>query len=175
MAYLGAILLSLLNAVWLALVIIGLPGNWLMVLSTMLLAWWRWTADPGRPMFGVPVLVAICLLALAGEIVELLAGVVGARVAGGTRRGALGALVGALVGGLLGTFLIAIPALGSLLGTCGGAAVGAWALELRGGQTARMSLNAGLGAGAGRLVGTLAKLAAGVAIWIVVAVAAFWP
>jgi uncharacterized protein YqgC (DUF456 family) len=177
MNYLCAILLAALNAVWLVLVVLGLPGTWLMVGSTVLVAWWRWAADPSRPMFGVPVLVAICVLALAGETSELLAGMLGSKVAGGSRRAALGALVGALGGGVLGTFFIPIPIpfVGSLLGTCGGAAVGAWGLELTGGRTARVSLKAGLGAGAGRLIGTVVKLAAGVGIWIIVTIAAFWP
>ncbi len=175
MPYLYATLLVILNALWLALVVAGLPGNWLIVLSTLLLAWWRWAAEPGRPMFGVPVLVTICVLALAGEVAELLAGVVGAKVAGGSRRAALGAFVGALGGAVLGTLLIHVPVVGTLLGTCCGAGVGAWGLELTSGRPARASLKSGLGAGAGRLVGTLAKLAAGVAIWVVVTIAAFWP
>lgn len=178
MTYLCAALLAALNALWLVLVVLGLPGTWLMVLSTLLVAWWRWgveTAGTGRPMFGVPVLVAICALALVGEAVELLAGVFGSKAAGGSRRGALGALCGAVVGGVLGTFVIPIPVLGSLLGTCGGAAIGAWGLEFSGGRSSRASLKAGLGAGVGRLVGTLAKLAAGVAIWVTVTIAAFWP
>jgi uncharacterized protein YqgC (DUF456 family) len=175
MIYLAATLLALLNAMWLALVVVGLPGNWLMVLTTLLVAWWRWTAEPARPMFGAPVLIAICVLAFVGEIVELLAGVVGSRTAGGSRRGALGALVGALVGAVLGTAFIPVLVLGSLIGTCAGAAIGAWGLEFSGGRSSRASLKAGLGAGVGRLAGTLAKLVVGSAIWIVVAIAAFWP
>lgn len=41
MVYVWSILLILLNAVWLALVVFGLPGNWLIVISTYLFAWWR--------------------------------------------------------------------------------------------------------------------------------------
>jgi uncharacterized protein YqgC (DUF456 family) len=178
MTYLCAALLVVLNALGLGLVVLGLPGNWLMVLFTLLAAWWRLGTEPaaaGRPMFGVPVLVAICVLALVGEAFELLAGMFGSQAAGGSRRGALGALLGAVVGGVLGTFAIPIPVLGSLLGTCGGAAIGAWGLEFSGGRSSRASLKAGVGAGVGRLAGTLAKLAVGIAIWITVAIAAFWP
>jgi uncharacterized protein YqgC (DUF456 family) len=175
MIYLCAALLVVLNAVWLLLVALGLPGNWLMVLSALLVAWWRWDAAPGQPMFGTPVLIVICGLALAGEVAEFIAGAVGSKTAGGSRRGAVGALGGAVVGGIVGTFVIPIPVLGSLLGTCGGAAIGAWGLELAGGVSVRRSLQVGVGAGVGRLVGTLAKLGVGIAIWTIVAVAAFWP
>ena len=39
MLYLGLSTVVLLNVVWLVLVLFGLPGNWLMVLSTSLFAW----------------------------------------------------------------------------------------------------------------------------------------
>ncbi len=174
MSYVWAALLTAVNVLWLLLVVLGLPGNWLMVATTLLVAWWRWDAEPGRPMLGVPVLVAVCGLALVGEVLELLAGMAGSQAAGGSRRGATGALLGALLGGVIGTFLIPLPVLGSLLGTCGGAAIGAWGCELSGGRTARASLKAGVGAGVGRFAGTLAKLVIGIAIWITVAIASFW-
>jgi len=40
MLYVESSILVLLNLLWLALVLFGLPGNWLMVLSTSLFAWW---------------------------------------------------------------------------------------------------------------------------------------
>ncbi len=175
MMHVWAALLTVANAGWLLLVVIGLPGNWLMVLGTLAVAWWQWDAVGGRPMIDVPVLVTIVTLALLGEISEFLAGVAGSTAAGGTRRGAVGALVGALVGGIVGTFVIPVPVLGSLAGTCIGAAVGAWGLELSGGRSLRAAACSGAGAGVGRFVGTLAKLVAGVAIWVVTAIAAFWP
>lgn len=175
MVYVLAAALTLVNAGWLLLVVLGLPGNWLMVLGTLAVAWWQWEAVVGQPMIGVPVLVTIVVLALLGEISEFLAGVAGSKAAGGTRRGAVGALVGALIGGIVGTFIIPVPVLGSLAGTCLGAAVGAWGLELSGGRSLRAAACSGAGAGVGRFVGTLAKLVAGVAIWVVTAIAAFWP
>ena len=46
---------------------------------------------------------------------------------------------------------------------------------MAGGRTMTASLRSGAGAGAGKLAGTLSKLAVGVAIWLIIAVAAFWP
>jgi len=175
MTYLIATVLTILNAVWLLLVIVGLPGTWLMVAGTLLVAWWRWDAIGGQPMFTVPVLVTIVVLALAGEALELLTGMVGSKAAGGSKRGAIGALIGALVGAIVGTVFIPLPVVGSLLGTCGGAAIGAWAMELSGGRAMHASVKSGMGAGVGRLAGTVAKLVIGLMIWIVVAVASYWP
>jgi uncharacterized protein YqgC (DUF456 family) len=172
MNYLLATLLIALNAFWLFLVVLGLPGTWLMVGGTLLVAWWRHGAA-GAPMFSNSVLVLICVLAVLGELLEFLAGAVGSKVVGGSKRGALGALIGAVVGGIGGTFLL--PVLGSLVGTGVGAALGAWAFELHSGRAMRVALRSGAGAGVGRLTGITIKLVVGVLIWAIVAVAAFWP
>jgi len=42
MFYFWMTLLLLLNTVWLILVPFALPGNWLIVITTSLFAWWQW-------------------------------------------------------------------------------------------------------------------------------------
>jgi uncharacterized protein YqgC (DUF456 family) len=171
--YVWATLLTLVNLIWLSLNLLTLPGNWLMVATTMLVAWWQWAA--GDPMFSLPTLVAIVALAALGEVVEFFAGVAGATKAGSTRWGSAGALLGGIVGAVAGTFLIPVPVLGSLIGACAGACLGAWGMELLGGRKMRPSIRAGIGGGVGRLAGAALKSFLGVLIWIIVAVAAFWP
>lgn len=177
MVYLWATLLLLANAVWWFLNLLVLPGNTLMVLSTGLVAWLTWDKSKGwnQQMFSVYTLVAVFALAIVGEVLEFFAGAAGAKTAGGSGWGKLGAIIGAIVGAAVCTFLIPIPVLGSLIGACGGAFAGACLLELAGGKKVRPSLTSGTGAGVGRFTGTLIKLILGVIIWVVVAVAAFWP
>lgn len=177
MTYLWATLLVLLNTLWLVTVVLGLPGTWLIVVSTVLVAWWQWpdAATDQAGMFSIATLITIVALAALAELAEFLTGVVGSKQAGGTRRGSIGALLGALVGAIVGTFLIPIPVLGSLVGACGGACIGAWGLELAGGRKMKESAKSGVGAGVGTLAGRVIKLAAGIVIWLIVAVAAFWP
>lgn len=170
MVYVWAAVLTLVNAGWLFLVVLGLPGTWLMVLSAALFAWAYWETAIGRWT-----LLTLVGLAVIGEVLEFVAGVAGSQRAGGTRRGAIGALAGGLIGGVVGTGAIPIPLIGSLLGACAGAFAGAMILELSGGRDANESFRSGVGAGVGRFFGTLGKFAAGVAIWIVATVAAFWP
>jgi uncharacterized protein YqgC (DUF456 family) len=175
MAYMWATLLVLLNTVWLATVVVGLPGTWLIVASTALVAWWqRGDAAAGdEGMFSIATIVVIIVLAALAEVVEFFTGVVGSKRAGGTRWGSVGAIVGGVIGAIAATPLI--PPLGSLIGACVGACLGAWGLELAGGRKMKESVDVGVGAGVGTLVGRVAKLIAGVAIWVIVAVAAFWP
>jgi hypothetical protein len=171
MQYVWAGMLVLVNAVWLGLVLFGLPGNWLIVISTCLFAWWQW--DKG--VFSVYILAAIVILSVAGEIVEFFAGAAGARRAGAGWRGAIGAIVGGAVGAIVGTIVIAVPVLGTLIGACVGAGIGALVLELTAGKKVRESIGSGIGAGIGKFAGTTAKFFIGAVIWLMVAVAAFWP
>jgi uncharacterized protein YqgC (DUF456 family) len=167
--YLWAAILVLANTVWLALDLLGLPGNWLMVGGTLLVAW----LQPG--MFGLWTLVTIVALAGAGEVLELFSGVWGAQKGGAGRRGSLGAILGGLLGAILGTFLLPVPVFGSLIGACVGACLGAWILELHGGRDSWTSLHAGIGAGVGRALGTVVKLSVGILLWLIITIAAFVP
>lgn len=163
--------LVIVNAVWLALVPFALPGNWLIVITTALFAWWRW--DDG--VFSLYTLVGITVLAFLGELVEFFGGMGGARKFGAGFRGSAGAIIGAITGAMVGTFLIPIPLLGTLLGSCIGAGLAAWGFELSAGRQVKESFQLGFGAGIGQFLGVTAKLAIGVLIWLIVAVAAFRP
>lgn len=171
MLYLWSTILILLNGVWLALVPFALPGNWLIVITTVLFAFWR--ADD--KVFSLYTLIIIAVLALLGELVEFFGGMGGARKAGAGLRGSLGAIIGAITGALIGTFLIPVPLLGTLLGSCAGAAIGACIFELSGTRKLQDSFRLSLSAGLGQFLGATAKLIIGLLIWLIVAVAAFWP
>ena len=176
MTYIWAAALTLLNLAWLVLLVVGLPGTWLILASCAGLSWWLHRGAPPEATWLIaPTTLAILAgFAIAGEIIEFWAGAEGARRFGGTRRGALGAVLGAILGGLLSTFLIPLPVVGTILGAALGASVGALAFELHGGRDVEASLRSGVGAGLGRLAGTVGKLIVGVAMWIVAAVAAFF-
>lgn len=171
MFYLWASLLVLLNAFWLMLGLFALPGNWLIVISTVLFAWWQWDSKP----FSIATLVIIVVLAIAGELIEFFAGALGAKTTGGSRRSALGAILGGIAGAITGTFLIPVPPLGTLIGACIGACIGALCMELTTGRKLKEAAVSGLGAGLGQFLGVNAKFLLGIAIWLIVAIAAFIP
>ena len=171
MLYILLTILIIVNLLWLALVFFGLPGNWLIVFSTALFAWWRW--EDG--VFSIYCLAAIIFLAALGELLEFLGAAAGSKKAGGSLRASVGALFGGIAGAIVGTFTIPIPFLGTLIGAAGGAFAGSWLMELSKGKTIDKSTHVGLHAGLGQIKGILSKTALGIIIWIVVTIAAFWP
>jgi uncharacterized protein len=164
-------------AVGWVLTLLAMPGIWLMVAAAAVYAWigpqsgiieMRWNT-----------VIAMTVLAVMGEIAEFLAGVVGARRAGGSRRSAVYSLVGSLVGAIGGaTVGIPIPVIGSAVGAVIGGAVGAFGgaayAEHSLGQARDQSMKVGRAAFWGRLWGTGAKTLIGtiMAVTAVVAICA---
>lgn len=181
--YLVALLFSLLGAGCLVLVVLGLPGTWILLgLATAIeLTDGYWLSDAAPTTFGWWLLGACAVVALVGEGLEALTGAAGTKLGGGTRRGMFGAIAGGLLGALVLTPLIPIPVVGTLVGALIGTFVGALLAERshkpeqRGEKVLSDDLKAATGATVGRLLGTLAKTAIAVTIWIALSVAAFWP
>jgi hypothetical protein len=169
MTYAWAALVPVLNVLWLALTLLGLPGNWLMVATAGLIAW----LTPGPPSYHWATLALVIALAAIGELIELLAGAAGSKTAGGTRRGAVGALLGGIVGGILGTFVLPVPLLGTVLGAAIGAFAGASLGEMTGSKSAREALRSGRGAAIGHVTGVASKFVLGCGVWLLLAIGAF--
>lgn len=161
MSLLAALLMVLVvGFAWLA-QFVGLPGTWLIVLAAAGYAWWFPGDD--RSAIGWNVVIALGLLAVAGEVLEMASGALGVSKMGGSRRGVVLAIVGSIVGSLVGMIVgLPIPVVGSLaaavlfggLGAMAGALVG----ESWKGRGFDASLEIGKAAFVGRLLGTLAKL-----------------
>jgi hypothetical protein len=174
MVYLIAAGLTVVNLFWLVLNLLSLPGNWLMLGTTVLVAWWQRDAE-GVGMFHPATLVTVLVLAVVGELLEFATAGVFAKRAGGSRRGSLMALFGGIIGGIAGSFIIHLPLIGTLLGACAGAFMGAVLAELTTGETTQQASRVGLAAGTGRFLGSVIKLLLGAMMWLILAVAAVWP
>jgi uncharacterized protein YqgC (DUF456 family) len=168
MLYVYATLLTLCNLVFLAGVLFNLPGTWLMVLLAAGVEWWT----PEEFMFGWPVLYTVGGLALLGEFLEFVFSAAGSRQAGGSKRGAGFAIAGGVVGAVFGTAL-PLPVVGTLIGASIGAFAGSILGDLWAGRPLVHSIDAGRGAAVGRFMGTVAKLAIGAIMVVILAVAAF--
>jgi uncharacterized protein YqgC (DUF456 family) len=161
------VLLLVLNALGVLLVALTLPGTWFILLASGIYLW----ALGDRAGFGWEVLVLLLALAVIGEALEFVAGALGVRSVGGSRRASMGAIIGGIVGAIAGTLLIPILVLGSILGAAGGSFLGAILGEISRGSGLDVQIAVGKGAFWGRLFGTLAKLLIAGAMWIVVALA----
>ncbi|MCC6508392.1 MAG: DUF456 domain-containing protein [Pirellulaceae bacterium] len=156
--------------------VLGLPGNWLIV-ALAAGAWYL--AEPGTPLtIGPGVLLTLVLLAATGETLEFLAGALGVKKLGGSRRSTWLAVLGSLAGAVLG-FVVGsgIPVVGNVLMSLLGSALGAFGGALYGERTAgsdwEPALQIGGAAFIGRLLGTASKLLCG-AMMLIIFLAAIW-
>ncbi len=151
-----------------------LPGIWIMIVASAGCQAWLMLREPSTQMFEWWTLGACIILGLLAELVEVFASAVGAKKAGGTRRGAIGSVIGALAGALLGTVLIPIPILGTILGAALGAGIGAVIAERHNGEKSwRQASTIGAGAAVGRLAAIVVKVAFAFVVAAILCVGAF--
>ncbi|HYE02895.1 MAG TPA: DUF456 family protein [Phycisphaerales bacterium] len=144
-----------------------LPGIWLAILVAAACHWWR------GDLYSYWTLGVAAGIGLLGEIAEFAASAAGAAKAGGSRRGALGAVIGAVAGAIFGSALIPIPVVGTILGAAAGAGAGALLAERHAGKTWTQSTRIGAGAATGRLVATILKVLFAVIVALILTVGAF--
>ena len=163
MSWVGIFLLASTSLVGLVLVPLGLPGLWVMVLGVIGYGWLT-----GFATVGVGTIALVVGLALAGEVVEAWLGFRAARRYGGSARAGWGALIGGIAGAVVG---VPVPIIGSVIGAFLGAFAGAAAFEYLGASSLERAARAGWGAVLGRVFGAAVKVALGVVIAVVGAVA----
>ena len=149
--------------VGLALIPLGLPGLWVMVLAVI-----GYGALTDFQRIGLATIVIVLVLAVIGEILEAWLGFGMARRYGGSKRAGWGALVGGIVGAIVG---VPVPVIGSVIGAFIGSFAGAVVFEYAK-SDAGTALRAGWGALLGRAAATAAKTAIGVVIAVVALFAA---
>jgi len=174
-----AALLFLLGGACVLAVVVQLPGAWIFLGLALVveLADGLYLPVGQRTTFSLPVWITGLGLATLGEALEFLAGAIGLRKGGGSKRGFVGALLGALLGALFLTPLFAfVPLLGVFAGVLLGTFVGALLGELsREGSSVRTALRPALWAALGRLLGTTGKVVLTIVIWLLFSASAFWP
>jgi len=153
MPYLWVGLYCLSCAAGWCLTLVGLPGNWLIVGVSALVAW-LFPLQEGLG-FGWKTVGLLAGFALLGEILEAVAGAAGL-AKGGSRRGAIGGMIGSFAGAIIGTGFG--PIVGTILLAAVGAMVGAIIGETTGGKSLESSVVIGKAAFVGRLLATAAKV-----------------
>lgn len=159
-------------------VLVQLPGTWLfLVLALIVELCDGLYLPPGdRTTFALSVWITGLGLASLGELLEFVAGAIGLKKGGGSRRGLVGALLGAVLGLFLTPLFAFVPLFGPFLGVLLGTFVGALLGELSQERSSLgTALRPALWAVLGRLLGTTGKFALAIVIWVVFTTSAFWP
>lgn len=168
MYWFGAIILVILNGLSAASNLLMLPGNWFMVgaLSLFLVVFGDATGGPDW----ITLIVVVGLAGL-GELLEVFAGGFTASRKQASRRALVLSLVLSFAGSIGGTFMVPIPLIGSAIGAILGAALGSFAGAYVGeaslGADSARSKEIGTAAMTGRLLGMLAKVGIGAAIFVI--------
>ncbi|HYU51908.1 MAG TPA: DUF456 domain-containing protein [Gemmatimonadaceae bacterium] len=157
------LILACVIIVSLILIVLGLPGLWIMVASAVTYN----LIVPGDPI-GWFTLVAVGVLALVAELLELVLSGRYARKYGGSRRAGWGAILGGIVGAMVG---VPVPIVGPVIGAFVGSFLGALIAELTGGSSAGDATRVAKGALIGRVISTALKIGIGftIGIWIFIA------
>src|ERR687884_148009 len=158
------VLLALAMLFGLLMIPFGLPGLWVMAGAALA---YSYVGPPNA--IGTVTLIAVLVLAFAGELIELALAGRYARRYGGSRRAGWGAILGGIIGAFVG---VPIFLIGSMVGAFLGAFVGAWVAELTRGSEVRAATRVATGALLGRIAAVAAKVGIGLAImvWTFVAI-----
>jgi uncharacterized protein YqgC (DUF456 family) len=139
-------------------VVLALPGIWMMTLVSALCMWWQ------PEIISWKTVLTLVILGIISEAIDLFASAAGAKKFGGSKRGALGAIIGTIIGAIAGgVFLSVIPIVGWVIGPILGGILGAGAGALMVErsivqQTWGDSLKSGGGAAVGRTISIFVKL-----------------
>lgn len=142
-----------------AIVLLSLPGLWLMTLAALLAnlvgSWFGlWPLEV--PIVSWWVFGFLLLCTIASDIVDWTAGIVGARRMGGTRGAMFAAFIGGIAGAIVGTGVL--PIIGTLIGGAIGAGLAATLVHRTAPeQTWKRSAKVGAGASAGWFVAIIVK------------------
>jgi len=158
-----------------AIVLVSLPGLWLLTLVTLLvnlvgflMGYW-----PGKdPLVSWWIFGFILGSTLLSDVVDWSAGVMGAKRMGGTRRAMIAAFVGGIFGAIAGTMIL--PVVGTLLGGALGAGAAATVVHRTGPEeTWKQSAKVGAGASAGWFAAIVIKLTLAVICAMLLIIAAW--
>src|SRR5215210_213211 len=108
----------------LILIVLGLPGLWIMVATAVTYN----LIVPGEPI-GWFTILSVGVLALVAELLEFSMSGRYARKYGGSRRAGWGAIIGGMIGAMVG---FPVPIIGPVIGAFAGSFIGALVAELTG-------------------------------------------
>lgn len=160
--HIGLVIFYLVLFLFYLTIFFGVPGGWAALAAIII-----YDAVTGFSNVGIVLLLVMLGIAILGEIIEALLGLVYVARKGATRWGVLGAFVGGLAGAIGGSMIL--PFLGSIILGLLGAFAGAVALEYLYYRSLDRALQTGFFAFVGKLGAMFVKFALGlVVLWLFV-------
>ncbi len=157
MDYVVLVLYILVSFAGLVSLIFGLPGTFIILGASVLYGWYG-----GFSEITVRVIILLVVLALAGELIEFLLGILGSKKYESSNRAIVGSIIFGIIGAVMGApFFFGI---GAVIGAFAGAFAGAILMELSQGKKMDEAIKSGWGAFLGRVAGTISKGALGIAM-----------
>jgi hypothetical protein len=157
MDYVVLVLYILVSLAGLVSLIFGLPGTFIILGASVLYGWYG-----GFSEITVRVIIILVVLALAGELIEFLLGILGSKKYESSNRAIVGSIIFGIIGAVMGApFFFGI---GAVIGAFAGAFAGAILMELSQGKKMDEAIKSGWGAFLGRVAGTISKGAVGIAM-----------
>ena len=157
MDYVVLALYILISLAGLVSIIFGLPGTFIILGASVLYGWYG-----GFSEITVRVIIILVVLALAGELIEFLLGILGSKKYESSNRAIVGSIIFGIIGAVMGApFFFGI---GAVIGAFAGAFAGAILMELSQGKKMDEAIKSGWGAFLGRVAGTISKGALGIAM-----------
>ncbi|MCG6915990.1 MAG: DUF456 domain-containing protein [Deltaproteobacteria bacterium] len=146
-------------------VVLGLPGTWLILITSALYSWLT-----GFAVITYQMLLILFVLAVAAEVLEFWSGLWGARRYGGSKK----AMLGTLIGGLIGAIALSpmIFGFGTIVGAFFGAFVGGFVVTYLEQRKMSQAVRVGWGGLLGRVFAMVFKGAAvvtmiGLDVWAI--------
>ncbi|MCD5397364.1 DUF456 domain-containing protein [candidate division NPL-UPA2 bacterium] len=150
METLGAIIFIIFLLASLTSLFFNLPGTLIILIGALIYGFFTDFAE-----ITVKILVFLTMLYLAGELLEYILVIVGARKFGASRKASGGAMLGGILGAILGMLAGGI---GLVLGAFLGIFLGAFLVEIAAGKDLSQSFKAGAGGLFGRVSATVLKV-----------------
>lgn len=140
--------------------VFGLPGNFIILGASFLVAWYG-----GFHNVTVATLIVLLALALIGELIEFVLGIYGAKRYKSSNKAIAGSIVFGIAGGIIGfPFFLGV---GAVIGAFVGAFIGAFLVDLYLQKNMDKAMKSGWGAFIGRIGGTVSKAAVGMAMIVI--------
>ncbi len=155
MSFIVASIYIIISLIGLFCIFIGFPGNFIILFASVLIAWYY-----EFELIKLKIIIILFALAVLGEILEFIIGIVGSKKKKSSNKAIIGSMVFSVIGAIV--FSPLLFGFGAIVGAFAGAFFGAFLIEYIKVKDASIAYQSGIGAFLGKLGGVLVKFVIGI-------------